>query len=145
MHRHRCGLQAPGEAIHDEVKRSIGTANLGSWQISGDRPRRPPPTAIVQHMFVEVVEGPLSDWELVREKSRLLDDPPDGLLACIVTPVGDDAIHGVMVWETPGQRGDWAAAVMMPLFESGALAGVTSNPSPTTPVDVFLRAASEDA
>jgi hypothetical protein len=90
-------------------------------------------------MFVEVVEGPLRDWELVRQHSRLLDEPPDGLLSCIVTPVGDDGMRGVMVWETPGQRGEWAAAVMMPLFESGVLADVTSDPTPVTPIDVYLR------
>jgi hypothetical protein len=92
-------------------------------------------------MFVEVVEGPLRDWESVREHSRLVDDPPDGLLACVVTPVGDDAMHGVMVWETAAQRGEWAAAVMMPLFESGVLAGVTTDPSPVSPIDVYVRPA----
>lgn len=98
----------------------------------------------VRAVFVEVVEGPVSDWELVRQHSRLIDDPPDGLLACVVTPVGDDGMHAVMVWETPGQRGDWAAAVMMPLFESGALADLTSKPAPVTPIDVFVRPTSGD-
>ena len=39
-------------------------------------------------------------------------------------------MRAITVWETPGQRGDWAARVMMPLFESGVLAGVQSNPEP---------------
>jgi len=42
-------------------------------------------------------------------------------------------------WETPGQRGDWAAAAMVPLFESGTPAGVTTNPSPVTPIDGYVR------
>ena len=90
-------------------------------------------------MFVDSVRGPRSDWELVCEKSGLVDDPPDGLLACVALPDGDDDVIGIMVWETPGHRGDFAAGTMMPLFESGELAGVTSNPEPVEPVAVYLR------
>jgi hypothetical protein len=50
-------------------------------------------------------------------------------------------MHGVMVWETAAQRGEWAAAVMMPLFESGVLAGVTTDPAPVSPIDVYVRPA----
>jgi len=55
----------------------------------------------------------MSDWELVAEQSKLVSEPPDGLLVCVVIPDGDDQVRGITVWETPGQRGDWAASVMM--------------------------------
>jgi hypothetical protein len=92
-----------------------------------------------QIMFVDMVTGPMSDWELVAEHSKLVTEPPDGLLACIVLPEGDGRMRAITVWETPGQRGDWAARVMMPLFESGVLAGVQSNPEPVQPVALFVR------
>ena len=90
-------------------------------------------------MFVDMFSGPMSDWELVAEHSKLVSEPPDGLLACIVVPDGDEQVRGITVWETPGQRGDWAALVMMPLFESGVLAGVQSHPEPVRPVALFVR------
>jgi hypothetical protein len=90
-------------------------------------------------MFVEMATGPMSDWELVAEHSKLVSSPPDGLLACVVLPEGDDQMRAITVWETPGQRGDWAASVMMPLFESGALAGVDTDPEPVRPVALFVR------
>jgi hypothetical protein len=90
-------------------------------------------------MFVDIVSGPLSDWELVAEHSKLVSAPPDGLLACIVIPEGDGQMRGITVWESPGQRGDWAASVMMPLFESGVLADVESHPQPIRPITLFIR------
>lgn len=90
-------------------------------------------------MFVDMFSGPTSDWELVAEHSKLVSEPPEGLFACIVVPDGDDQVRGITVWESPGQRGDWAASVMMPLFQSGVLAGVQSNPEPVQPVALFVR------
>ena len=90
-------------------------------------------------MFVDQVVGPMSDWESVAEHSKLVSEPPDGLLACIVLPEGDGQMRAITVWETPGQRGDWAANVMMPLFESGVLADVNSNAEPVRPVALFVR------
>jgi hypothetical protein len=90
-------------------------------------------------MFVDMVTGPMSDWELVAEHAKLVSEPPDGLLACIVVPEGDGRMRAITVWETPGQRGEWAANVMMPLFESGILAGVESDPQPVRPVALFVR------
>ena len=90
-------------------------------------------------MFVDMATGPMSDWELVAEHSKLISSPPDGLLACIVLPEGDGQMRAITVWETPGQRGDWAASVMMPLFESGVLAGVVSDPEPVRPAALFVR------
>ena len=89
-------------------------------------------------MFVDMVTGPMGDWELVAEHSKLVTEPPDGLLACIVLPEGDGQMRAITVCETPGQRGDWAARAMVPLFESGVLAGVQSNPEPIQPVALFL-------
>ena len=90
-------------------------------------------------MFVDMVTGPMSEWELVAEHSKLVAEPPDGLLACIVLPEGDGQMRGITVWETPGQRGDFAAEVMMPLFESGVLASVQNSPEPVRPVALFVR------
>ena len=90
-------------------------------------------------MFVDMVTGRISEWELVAEHSRLVSEPPDGLLACIVVPEGDGEMRAITVWETPGHRGDFAASVMMPLFESGVLADVHNNPEPVRPVALFVR------
>jgi hypothetical protein len=90
-------------------------------------------------MFVERVSGPVRDWEAVKARSGLLADPPDGLLSCVVLPDGDGRLTATMVWESPGQRGDWAAEVMMPLFESGQMDDVGSHPEPVEPIDLFVR------
>ena len=79
-----------------------------------------------------MVTGPVTDWELVAHHSKLVSEPPEGLLACIVLPEGDGQMRGFTVWETAAQRGDWAAQVMMPLFESGVLADVSSHPCPSS-------------
>jgi hypothetical protein len=90
-------------------------------------------------MFVDTVTGPMSEWELVAEHSKLVSDPPEGLVACIVLPEGDGQMRAITVWDTPGQRGDFAASVMMPLFASGVLANVENNPEPVRPVALFVR------
>ncbi|MGI9622922.1 MAG: hypothetical protein ACR2PK_08815 [Acidimicrobiales bacterium] len=90
-------------------------------------------------MFIDSVTGPLSDWEAVKHHSKLITEPPDGLLACVVLPEGDGEMRAITVWETPGQRGDWAARVMMPLFESGVLDGLTTSPAPIEPIDLYVR------
>jgi len=97
------------------------------------------PIVYCRVMFVDMVTGPMSEWELVAEHSKLVSEPPEGLLACIVLPEGDGQMRGITVWETPGQRGDFAAEVMMPLFESGVLASVQNNPEPVRPVALFVR------
>ncbi len=45
----------------------------------------------------------------------------------------------VRVWDSPGQRGESAAEVMMPLLESGELAEGTTKPAPVEPLDLFVR------
>jgi hypothetical protein len=90
-------------------------------------------------MFVDMVIGPMSDWELVAAHSKLVSEPPDGLLVCIALPEGDGQMRAVTVWETAEHRGDWAATVMLPLFESGVLDGVQSDPEPVRPVALFVR------
>ena len=81
-------------------------------------------------MFMETITATASEWHLVNEKTGLVSEPPAGLVAHVAWESGPDQVTAVMVWEAPGQRGDFAAEVMMPLFESGELAGVTANPSP---------------
>ena len=90
-------------------------------------------------VFVEQAVGPRLDWELVREKSGLLDDPPDALLACIAVPSGEEEVSVIMVWESAGQRGDWAAEIMMPLFEAGEFEGTTTSPKPVKPISMYLK------
>lgn len=85
-------------------------------------------------MFMETITAPIVEWNLVNEKSRLTDDPPAGLIAHVAWESGPDEVTAVMVWETASQRGDFAVEVMMPLFQSGELADVSSNPSPVQPL-----------
>ena len=119
---------------------TASSTSSGSKMIIG---RDAPPTwarlANGRGMFVDMVTGPMSEWELVAEYSKLVTEPPDGLLACVVLPEGDGQMRCITVWETPGQRGDFAANVMMPLFDSGVLASVQNNPEPVQPVALFAR------
>lgn len=48
-------------------------------------------------------------------------------------------MRAVTVWETPGDRGDWAARVMLPLFESGSLADLQTESEPVRPIALFVR------
>ena len=61
------------------------------------------------------------------------------LLACIAIPTGEDEVSVTMVWETAGQRGDWAAEIMMPLFESGEFEGLTTSHKPVKPISMYLK------
>jgi len=87
-------------------------------------------------MFIDVVTAARSEIELVDERTGLFSDPPAGLLAAVSWESGDDRVTTVMVWDTPGARGDFAFQKMMPLIEQG---GITGKPEIVKPFRVFIR------
>lgn len=87
-------------------------------------------------MFIDIVTAPRQEVEFVDEEAGLFSDPPDGLAAAVAWEVDDDNVTVLMVWETPGARGDFAAEKMMPLVEAG---DVTTKPEIVTPFRVFIR------
>ena len=90
-------------------------------------------------MFVEIVHAPAAELQRVFELSRLTADPPLGLLAAVSYTEPNGESSTLLVWETPGQRGDWAAERMVPLFESGALTDAAGHPQRVEPIEVWLR------
>jgi hypothetical protein len=58
-------------------------------------------------MFVETIVLPGREWERWNERLRLLDDPPEALIASIAWDSGDGEVTGVSVWETPGAIADF--------------------------------------
>lgn len=96
-------------------------------------------------MFAETVTTPRSAADTVWERSRLFSEPPTGLVAAIAWESGDDDVTTVMVWETPGARGDFAAERMVPLYEAGILGAEHGHPDRVTPVQVYVRAAEPGA
>ena len=92
-------------------------------------------------MFMDVVVAPRSEIELVDERAGLFRDPPVGLVAAISWESGEDQVTTVMVWDTPGARGDFAFKKMMPLIEQG---GITSTPEVVQPFRLFIRSSATD-
>jgi hypothetical protein len=90
-------------------------------------------------MFVEIVHAPAAELEMVFEKSKLTTDPPPGLMAAMSWTEPDGTSSALLVWETPGERGDWAAERMVPLMESGAMADATGHPERVQPIEVWIR------
>ena len=90
----------------------------------------------VPFMFIDKVTAPRSEIETVDAETGLFSDPPNGLLAAIGWDAGDELVTTVMVWETPAARGDFAFEKMMPLLETGRVAG---KPEILSPFRVFLR------
>jgi hypothetical protein len=90
-------------------------------------------------MFVEIVHAPAAELQQVFELSRLTSDPPAGLLAAVSYTEASGQSSALLVWEAPGQRGDWAAERMVPLFESGALTGASGHPERVEPIEVWIR------
>ena len=83
-------------------------------------------------MFGDMVTGPKSEWRRFPNTARSRRIHPMEF-ACIVFPEGDGRLRGFTVWEKPGQRGDVAAQVMMPLFDSGVVARAQNSPEPVRP------------
>lgn len=110
-------------------------AEPGGAAAAGPAGGQPSPVAS-STMFIDIVTAPREEVELVDEKAGLFSNPPDGLAAAIAWEADDDNVSVLMVWETPGARGDFGAEKMMSLVEAGA---VTTKPEIVTPFRVFLR------
>ncbi len=93
--------------------------------------------------FTEIVTGPRAEAERVFAETGLVADPPEGLAALIAWETGSDELTTVMVWATPGARGDFAAERMMPLLEDGTFR--PSSPERLHPTHLFVRDVIEPA
>lgn len=89
-------------------------------------------------MFMDKVVTTRDAAEEVWEASKLLDEPPDSLLA-LLSWEEDGQVTTVSVWESAADRGQVAAERMMPLFERGVLDERHSSPHPVEAVQVYLR------
>lgn len=75
-------------------------------------------------MFVEGAEAPLESIKRLFDKSCLVSDPPPGLRAAVAWETPDGQGRALVVWDSAGERGDWAAERVVPLFAAGELEGV---------------------
>lgn len=90
-------------------------------------------------MFTEIVTTSRAVADRVLAGSRLVSDPPAGLLAAIAWESGTDRVSLLMVWDTPAARGDFSFERMVPLLRSAEFADVTDKPQRVAPVEVYLR------
>jgi hypothetical protein len=90
-------------------------------------------------MFVEIVRAPAEELQRVMERSRLTSDPPPGLGAAVAFTEANGESAVLLVWDSPGERGDWAAERMVPLFESGEFTDAAGHPERVEPIEVWLR------
>lgn len=90
-------------------------------------------------MFVDTITVPRPEWEFVIAKTRIVDDPPEGLLAAIAWDAGGGEVTAVMVWETPAARGNFSADKMMPLLADAPPGALAGSLAPVDPVTLFLR------
>jgi len=96
-----------------------------------------PPT--VPSVFVETVRAPRAEIEFVFREARLTSDPPPGLRAAISWELADGEAMALVVWDSPGERGDWAAERVVPLADAGAMADHVGHPERATPIEVWVR------
>ncbi|MBW3579324.1 MAG: hypothetical protein KY462_16625 [Actinobacteria bacterium] len=89
-------------------------------------------------MFMDKVTTTRDAAEDVWRESRLLDDPPDSLLA-LLSWEEDGQVTTVSVWESAADRGQVAADRMLPLFERGVLGERHGSPHPVETVRIYLR------
>ncbi|MBW3657911.1 MAG: hypothetical protein KY457_04690 [Actinobacteria bacterium] len=89
-------------------------------------------------MFMDKVTIARDAAEDVWRESRLLDDPPAGLLALLAWEE-DGQVTAVSLWESAADRGQAAADRMLPLFERGVLGERHGSPHPVEAVRVHLR------
>jgi hypothetical protein len=69
-------------------------------------------------MFIETIVLPRREWERWYERLRLLDDPPEALIASIAWDSGDGEVTGVNVWETPEAIADFFVERVWPFVEA---------------------------
>jgi hypothetical protein len=81
-------------------------------------------------------DGAEEAWEAI----KLLDDPPESLLALLSWEEADGQVTSVYVWESAADRGQVAAERVMPLFQQGILNEERhGSPHPVPAVKIFLR------
>ncbi|MDX1690282.1 MAG: hypothetical protein R3290_04575 [Acidimicrobiia bacterium] len=90
-------------------------------------------------MFVDIVTTSLSALEDVVREGRLLSDPPEAMAAMFSWHEDDGQITTITVWDSAGERGDFAAERMMPLFEAGTLGEQHGSPRPVRTVHTYIR------
>ena len=69
-------------------------------------------------MFVETIVLPRREWERWHERLRLVDDPPEALIASIAWDSADGEVTGVSVWETPEAIADFFMERVRPFVEA---------------------------
>ncbi|MEX1280571.1 MAG: hypothetical protein AB1Z55_07590 [Acidimicrobiia bacterium] len=89
-------------------------------------------------MFIDRVTTTPEELAIVDAEAGLFSDPPPGLAAAVAWESGEGEVTCLMVWDTPGQRGDFAFQKMMPLIESGR---VGADPDVLQPTRIYLRGA----
>lgn len=88
-------------------------------------------------MFLETVTARRHILTLFTTRTKLFDDPPTGLLAAIAWEGDDDTATILVLWATPGARGDFALERVVDSFEDHELEG--AEPQRLTPVHVHIR------
>ena len=58
-------------------------------------------------MFVETVTQPRDEWERWNERLRMLDNPPQALIASIVWEAGDGLVTALNLWDSPEAVADF--------------------------------------
>lgn len=89
-------------------------------------------------MFMDRVTVDRAAHDELIEATRLLDDPPDGLLAALSWEEQDGQVTMVSLWESPGARGDATTERILPLVEAGMLDGRHGDPEPVRAVAVHV-------
>lgn len=69
-------------------------------------------------MFIESIVLPRAEWGRWHERLRLLDDPPEALVASIAWESADGEVTGVNVWETPRAIAEFFMERVGPLVEA---------------------------
>ena len=69
-------------------------------------------------MFVETITSPRTHWEDWNRKLRMLDDPPEALVAAVVWEVGDGRVTALHLWDTPASVGDFYLERVRELVEA---------------------------
>lgn len=90
-------------------------------------------------MYMDKVTTTRDAAEEVYSASRLLDDPPESLLALLAWEEEDGQVTTVSVWESAASRGQVAADRFMPLFDQGVLDERHGSPHPVPTVRIYLR------
>jgi hypothetical protein len=73
----------------------------------------------VNAMFVETVRSSRDDWDLWNDRLRMLDDPPEALIAAIAWQETDDSVTAVNVWDTAEAVADFYLERVGPLIQAG--------------------------